>query len=273
MLPESAWQKNFLTAAALEGFESWSKSGTGLMDKERGRRNLLSSQPLAFNLFGPFLEAPGALLAWVRTVDTDATAVINVRLEWAPASHETFGGGSAFDVFVGYEAQAESRFLGIECKYAEDLSKSSIKSIRNFTYPDGPKAGERRPSYVKYEHHTKHSGSWKAGATDRLDVPQLRQFWLNTMLAQKVVDVGLCDSGTSVVLACQADEAAWAATAAVRAELADRAQLKWASYEALIGTLHQLDWAQGFVRRYLDFAPVRHLLTPNDPRRNGRLAE
>jgi hypothetical protein len=83
---------------------------------------------------------------------------------------------------------------------------------------------------VKYEHHTKHSGSWKTGATDRLDVPQLRQFWLNTMLAQKVVDVGSYDSGTSVVLACQEDEAAWAATAAVRAELADSAQLKWASY-------------------------------------------
>jgi hypothetical protein len=71
------------------------------------------------------------------------------------ASHETFGGGSAFDAFVSYEAQAESRFVGVECKYAEDLSKSSIKSIRNFTYPDGPRAGERPPSYVKYEQHTK----------------------------------------------------------------------------------------------------------------------
>jgi hypothetical protein len=267
MLPPDAAQLNFLSDPARHAFDSWAGKGAGLVSDDRARRNLLSSQPLAFNAFGPFINNPRPLLPWLRTVDPDASDMASVRLEWAPPKQETFGGGSAFDVFVTYRAGASRRMLGIECKYAEDLSKTSIKSIRDYRYKKGPRVGQRPPSYVQYESFTDGSGHWKPNAADQLDVPRLRQFWLNTMLCQRVAETRGYESQISLVLTCQHDTAAWAATRDVRAQLANPAELKWYSYEALLGTLTHLDWASEFVRRYLNFSPVLDHLAPDDPRR------
>ena len=100
-----------------------------------------------------------------------------------------------------------------------------------------------------------------------LDASKLRQFWLNTMLAQKVVDVGGYERGTSVVMACSHDRAAWSATRDVRAQLEAADSLRWAPYEALVGTLHNYEWTSEFVRRYLNFSPVADQLAERDPRR------
>lgn len=267
MLPSDHARLNFLSDEAWVTFESWAGDGAGLVGDDRARRNLLSSQPLAFNLFGPFTNNPDPLLPWVRTVDPDADTVQAVRLEWAPPKSETFGGGSAFDAFVVYAAGDSHRLLGIECKYAETLAQTSIKSILRHRYAEGPHAGMRPPSYVKYQSYVEDSGRWKASAAEHLDVPNLRQFWLNTMLAQRVAEKDGFEFGTSIVLTCQHDRDAWSATRDVRTWLTNPADLRWYSYEALLGTLRDQVWAPEFVRRYLDFSPVAHHLAPDDPRR------
>lgn len=266
MLPPEHARLNFLSDQAWKAFDSWASDGAGLVGGDRAQRNLMSSQPLAFNLFGPFIDEPGPLVPWLRTVDPDASDVEELRLEWAPPARETFGGGSAFDVFVAYSAGAERRMLGIECKYAENLSKTSIKSILRHRYTEGRRAGQRPPSYEHYQSYTEDSGLWKPQAAQHLDVAPLRQFWLNSLLAQRVAEVRGFEFGTSVVLACQHDLAAWSATRDVRAHLVDPAGLRWYSYEALLGTLRDQAWAPEFVRRYLDFSPISNQLAQDDPR-------
>jgi len=64
-------EANFLTEdayrAALDRLAD--TSGSGIVAEDRLRRNLLSSQPACFNLFGPFVELPSLLLPWVQSID------------------------------------------------------------------------------------------------------------------------------------------------------------------------------------------------------------
>jgi ADP-ribosylglycohydrolase len=254
MLPVGADRgQNFLGDDVVRAVEERLAEGqhSGIVDKHRLYRNLLSSQPACFNLFGPFLSDPAALLGWVRWLDPEAVQVERIRFEWAPDRKEHFDGGSAFDAFIEYRA-AGPRFLAVECKYAENLAMSGIK-VRD-VYPS----------------FTASSPDWRPGAVERLDTPRLRQLWLNTLLAQSLVQKDpRWEHGTVTVVACRADQSAEAATALVRDELVEPDRwLRWSPYEAVLeGVDGHNDWAYRFRRRYLDFAPVQHLLPAGDPRR------
>ncbi len=154
--------------------------------------------------------------AWVASLDEEATP--STRSAWSgPSRESTFGGGSAFDAFVIYSAGSKRRFLGIECKYAEDLSKSSIGSICTFTYSEGRKQGQRPSSYLEYEKFTRQRDDlWDRAAATSLDRPRLRQFWLNTLLTQKTQEVAGFDRGLGLVMSHRRDEAAEHATDEVR---------------------------------------------------------
>ena len=96
------------------------------MQPDRLWRNLLSSQPLCMNLFGPLSENhndPRASLALSR-VWPDISTVTGIRYEWSPGRRDPrfLGNGTAFDVYIEYNATDGSpRFLGVEVKYHEDL--------------------------------------------------------------------------------------------------------------------------------------------------------
>ncbi|UUW92959.1 PGN_0703 family putative restriction endonuclease [Pimelobacter simplex] len=208
----------------------------GLIQEERLRRNLLSSQPLCFNLFGYLGAHRHALLPWVRTIQPEATSVEDIRLEWAPATGTL--GGSAFDAFVSYETRGGNRgFIGIEVKYAEDLA-----------------AAQRKPANDKYKAPTL-TGLWKTGAIERLDQPRLRQFWYNQLLTQVVLGSGDYDEGFGAVVACAADHSAREVTAAVAAELTEPAGLRFSSIEDVVASVRgHVHWQTGFTERYLTYA-------------------
>jgi hypothetical protein len=230
MWPEAvAAAENALLALTTEG-------RPGLIQEERLRRNLLSSQPLCFNLFG-YLGAHGqSLLPWVRTIQPEAASNDDVRLEWAPATGTL--GGSAFDAFVSYQTGAgNSGFVGVEVKYAEDLA-----------------AAQRKPANDKYKAPTL-TGSWKTGAVERLDKPKLRQFWYNQLLTQVVLASGEYDEGFGAVVACAADHSAREVTATVAAELTDPAALRFSSIEDVVASVQgHDDWQTRFTERYLTYA-------------------
>lgn len=209
---------------------------------------------MCFNLFGHFQDESRrqSLLGWVRRHDPATAEVTRVEVEWAPPPSEHFGGGgSAFDAFVEYQVTGGGlAFLAVECKYHEHLPKTDVPSVG-----------------VQYRLFTQAHGLWRAGATDRLDRPGLRQFWLNTLLAQSLLRTGRYVAGRSVIVACAADRAARNACAAVRGELSDPATLAWDPWEAVVESIdgHD-DWSELFVTRYLDFRPIAHLLGADDPR-------
>ncbi|MEQ1731755.1 MAG: hypothetical protein ABL982_25565, partial [Vicinamibacterales bacterium] len=257
MLPLDHRDRNFLddSIAAAAAARLVETHGSGIITKDRLYRNLLSSQPTCFNLFGRFVSHPDALLGWVRTLDPDAVSIEQVRLEWAPERGTHFDGGSAFDAFVAYRTgRGGQRFVGVECKYAEDLRRSSI-DVRKV-----------------YKDFTARSALWKDGASERLDTNRLKQFWLNTLLGQSLATRGEdFESGLTVVVAGAADRSAAAATDEVRAELVDPNRwLRWYPYEQVLTTIDGHDeWKSQFHRRYLDFGPVRHRLADGDPRLDG----
>lgn len=206
----------------------------GLIQQDRLERNLLSSQPLCFNLFGHLAATPEALLPWVRSLCPAAAQVLDVRLEWAPEHGNT--GGSAFDAFVEYVTDSGARgFLGVECKYAENLAQAQPK-----------------PAADKYVSETR-AGAWIAGASDRLDKPRLRQFWYNQLLAQRVLrDAGFSE-GVGVVVACSDDQPAREAVQLVAAELKDRDSFVFSPLEDVVNSVTGHDeWRLAFTERHLD---------------------
>jgi hypothetical protein len=245
---------NFLTAEAADAAtRRLAAGGGGLVSEDRLRRFLLSSQPMCFNLFGHFQgeHLRGALLPWVHRISPVATAITLVEVEWAPPADEHFGGGSAFDAFVEYELDDGGLgFLGVECKYHEHLPKTDVPRVRE-----------------TYKTFTTGSGLWRDDAVEQLDRPGRRQFWLNTLLVQSLLRTGRYREGRCLVMACAADRFARTACDAVRAQLHDPQTLRWEPWEAIVASIGDHDaWRALFVSRYLDFAPVAHLLDPDDPR-------
>lgn len=145
-------------------------------------------------------------------------------------------GGSAFDAYVEYELDGRRRgFLGIECKYAEDLSSAQPKQAAQ-----------------KY-HSATTSPPWLKGAAESLDRPRLRQFWYNTLLVQLTRSEGDFAEATSVVVALDQDNSAREVTEQVRDQLMDRSEMTFCSLQDVVSTVTEGEsWKQAFGRRYLD---------------------
>lgn len=211
------------------------RGGPGLLQVDRLARNLLSSQPLCFNLFGHLSATPAALLPWIRSIDPEASHVDRVELEIAPTSDPI--GGSAFDAFVEYNANGPLRFLGIECKYAESLAMPEPKQID------------------KYLAATL-SHRWKEGAWAELNTPALRQFWFNTLLVHRVLEQprdGQYEDGRSVVVAMEQDTKARQACDAVSEQMAGETTVHFSALQDVVGLVSgQESWKETFRERYLD---------------------
>jgi hypothetical protein len=254
MLADGAgWQPNLMTQEACDAAEHAiarmkNEKRPGIIAEDRLRRNLLSSQPLCFNLFGHLGAYPDALLPWVRSVAPDASAVQGIELEFAPM--ESTIGGSAFDAFIEYRrTDGAAGFLGVECKYAEDL-----------------RASQRTTAAQKYISATT-TPPWKQGAAEILDKNGLRQLWYNQLLTQIVAASDDFAEGFGVVVACAADRAARDAVTVVQSTLLHEDELRFCSIEQVVTSIRGHDsWTTAFVTRYIDFTPIHAMLDQGDPR-------
>ena len=255
MLPEGAgWQPNLMTVEACDAAERAiarmrNANRPGIIAEDRLRRNLLSSQPLCFNLFGYLGAHPDALLPWIRSVAPEAASVRCIELEFAPMTGTI--GGSAFDAFIEYRrGDGAAGFLGVECKYAEDL-----------------RASQRTTAAEKYVAATT-TPPWKQGAAESLDRRGLRQLWYNQLLTQIVAASDDYVEGFGIVVACAADRAARDAVAAVQTHLLHDDELRFCSIEEILASIQGHEsWEAAFSTRYIDFAPIQALLDQSDPRR------
>ena len=112
------------------------KISGALISDPRIWNNLLSSQPLCFNLFGELyydldLATKFFKVLFPERIDT----VTSVKFEYSAGrgNIEYSGDHSAFDVFVEYKKNGKEGFIGIEVKYAESLSEESKqKALETF---------------------------------------------------------------------------------------------------------------------------------------------
>ncbi|HEX2873048.1 MAG TPA: hypothetical protein VHP33_17420, partial [Polyangiaceae bacterium] len=162
-------------------------AGSGqLIAEERLYANLLSSQPLCFNMFGE-LQADLALATrvcaelWPARIG-DVTAV---RFEHSPGRGDMAytADRSAFDVFVEHTLPSGGNgFIGIEVKYHENLKVG---------------AAEFRP---RYEEVARNMRCFAEEHLPSLRRSPLEQIWRDHLLAGAMLASGIWKSGLYVFL-------------------------------------------------------------------------
>jgi hypothetical protein len=129
---EGCW-KNFLTEKAFnyakERVNPKNKKPYETIESDRLFNNLLSSQPMAFNLFCPLSqmheESPETATKVIKAAlpNYPIHKVNEVALEFIPANHEKLTGDkSAMDAIIRFEDKhGKKGFIAIETKYSENL--------------------------------------------------------------------------------------------------------------------------------------------------------
>lgn len=154
------------------------KSEGKLYAQPRIFNDLLSSQPLCFNLFGELAEDPNlATQVFHELLPGRVERVTSIEFEWSPGrGDERFTGDrSAFDVFVRYlDASGRNGFVGIEVKYHESLRGQPAKL---------------RP---RHEEVADFSSIFRERAREALRDQPLQQIWRDHLLAESMLlaDVG-----------------------------------------------------------------------------------
>ena len=134
---ESAGLSNFISKEigllALEAAENHHNSNdkSGIIEINRLKENLLSSQPLCFNFFGIIALDHELGLKVVQSFYPEITGFSGVRFEYAPSPKKSFtNDNSAFDVALDVSTGSEQGIIGIECKYTEDFSATAYSKDR-----------------------------------------------------------------------------------------------------------------------------------------------
>ena len=219
----------------------------GTFDRDRLMRNMLSSMPLCFNLFGYLRRYPAeAARGLAAALDLDIKEVLDIVVEWAPDRKAHLNDNTAFDAFVCFRSSNGRRgFLGVETKYTERFN------------PERYESGH-------YDAVTQDAGSgFKPGAEKVLVEPPTNQLWRKSLLVHSLRSTNEFDDGYMVVLSCEGDEHAEAAINGLRSQLDDPSSLlRVTTYERLVSefdTIAELmSWSNEFRLRYLDLSPVSH---------------
>lgn len=207
--------------------------------------NLLSSQPLAFNLFAHLRLDLDLATRVLRALSGGRIArVTAVEFEFSPGRGEQryTGDRSAFDVYVLFATAAgQAGFAGIEVKYHEDLR-------------DTPSRHRAR-----YDEVADRMGCFAPEARQRLKAKPLQQIWRDHLLtgAHRLAD-GFAD-GFFVFLSPSGNEACNDAVAAYRECLSSEQSFAHWSLESVVSALGkhvQAEWVEDFAGRYLALGKI-----------------
>ena len=125
----------------------------GAVEPFRLLRNMLSSQPMCFNLFGQMaLDLDlGTVLARALW-GTHIERLTAVYFEWAPTPRsEYLNDRTAFDALIKYESKAGPGFVGIETKLSEPFSPGEYDrhEYRRWMGVNGPWRDDAHPQCSK----------------------------------------------------------------------------------------------------------------------------
>ena len=124
---DNNYEGNFLSSEISEVVKTVLKQrqndSPGIIQENRLRGNLLSSQPLCFNFFGHFYNDKELALLVFKKFYPDISKVKGIMFEYAPTPKEMYtNDNSAFDVAIEVEVNGKTGLIGIECKYTETFS-------------------------------------------------------------------------------------------------------------------------------------------------------
>ncbi len=242
---------NFVTGAVHAYADGRLAKDPTHIEEERLRNNLLSSQPMCFNLFAPLDLDRNLATRLIRALPgfEHVARVTDVKLEYAPTPKEDFlNDGTSFDAWVEYERRSDGAlgFVAIETKLTEPFSPTH----RDFT--------ER---YRRWK--VEPAWWWRDGAEDHFPNKLYNQLWRNHLLAfalryQKALKYAEC---FCAVVSHPQDVSCPKAVTDYGGHLLPAGKetlLPW-SLETLINawlplaaTREETSWLQAFRLRYLD---------------------
>ena len=246
---------NFLTPdiAKLAFRESVYREIGAMIDQERLWTNMLSSQPLCFNLFGGLKLDGEKANQFFRHLFPDYVASVNgIYFEHSPGrGNPAFTDDyTAFDVFVTCTTlSGHNGFIAIEVKYSESMSE--------------PPATMR----PRYEELTGKAGVFREPAAQALRGNPLQQLWREHMLSRVMIESGLYDQGRFIVIYPAQNNNCDAAVNSYNTHLAsdDPAESGFQSLtlESCLNALRAIgddEIALALHERYLDFARVERAI-------------
>lgn len=167
---DAGLKKNFFTERVGELVQKEIKNKEKVIGQPRIWNNLLSSQPLAFNLFGELKledDLKTATAVFRELFPNQVKKVTAIEFEWSPGRRNPryTNDRSAFDVFVEYDSLSENKcFFGIEIKYAEHMDDQPAR-LRE-----------------EYDRVSNDMGIYKSESLDDLKNTSLQQFFRDHLL-------------------------------------------------------------------------------------------
>jgi hypothetical protein len=246
---------NFLTRNAaryaLERADIVTASG-GTLDKARLARNMLSSLPMCFSIFGELRSRPDRGLDVVRAfLDPHAIAVEVMECAWRPAV-DVLGDRSGFDAaVVTLRADGSRHLVGVDVKYTESFNRTIYNSD-------------------SYRQAHEYSGWFHPGTTRPLLGPATNQLWRTSLLAAACVQgrvMGVTSASVAVMCLAEDTDAARGLAGLSAALREPRDHCRIVSLEALVAGMREglgpsEPWADAFATRYLD-PPAIHAELPD----------
>jgi hypothetical protein len=216
--------------------------------KDRLLGNLLSSQPLAFNLFAELsLDLDRATRVFQQVLGKPIDRITSIQFEHSPGRGDVrfTGDHSAMDVFVEYSAGGKRGFVGIEVKYAEHLKDK----------PATPKD--------RYVEVALASGAFPPASLEKLKgMPKsIEQIWRDHLLCLSMVQAmpDTYDEGVFMFLYPSLNAECDVAVKRYEKLLGDKSTFKPVHMEDVVKAIAEnggAEFAEQFWKRYLAFDDI-----------------
>ena len=237
---------NFLTPAIHFCARERIAAGSGV-EEFRCTRNLLSSQPMAFNLFGPLHADPNLATLLLDPLLPGGVRAASVHIEWAPPSALHLGDATSFDTAVRYTTRdGHPALAAIETKLTEAFSQKRY--------------GHDDHHADRYRAVARKSRVWRDPEDRALSDIRWNQIWRNHLLVESIRQHEPRLLGCEIVVHHPDDARCATAIAGYRELLQDAdgifgsltlAEIVTAWRPLVAGTKHR-SWLVDFADRYLN---------------------
>lgn len=207
--------------------------------------DLLSSQPLCFNLFGELrCNLNLATSVFAELLPGRVGDVTGLEFEYSPGRREPkyTGDRTAFDAYVAFKTpRGERGFIGIEVKYHENLEE------------------QQSPPRPRYYEIAALMGCFRQEMLDRLQQQPLQQLWRDHLLAGILREVGGFGDGLFAFLYPKDNPDCAQAVARYRQCLANSVTFEdWTleKFTAIVKKHTTTAWIDDFNDRYLNFSKL-----------------
>lgn len=158
---------NSLTPAIAQYVVDRIKSGGGVAST-RCKSNLLSSQPMAFNLFGPLHLDADLARTLLDPLLPGGVSSAKVDVEWAPDPATHLNDATSFDVVIRYATRrGQPAIAAVETKLTEPFSPKKYYTAR-------------------YRETARKSSVWKNPDSPALAESAWNQIWRNHLLVERI---------------------------------------------------------------------------------------